>query len=207
MNILILGATGPTGQQLVSQALEKGHFVEAIVRDPHKLLVRHERLTVKQIDIFNQTLLSREIAEQDAVLSALGTGRDMHSDFISRVMPVIVGAMNNANTRRLLFLSSVGVGDTKKFASFFSKMVFRLFLKSILDDKFKADQLLRASNLDYTLVYPTSLTNGKKTGKYKAGTDLKLPFYPRISRADVADFMLKEMVENKFIRQTAIITD
>ena len=207
MKILILGATGPTGQQLVIQALEKGHFVTAIVRDPLKLPVSHERLELRQIDIFDQNLLSQEIADQDAVLSALGTGRDLHSDFISRVMPVLIGAMDKANTRRLLFLSSVGVGDTKKLASFFSKMVFRFFLKSILDDKFKADQLLRASNLDYTLIYPTSLTNGKKTGKYQAGTNIKLPFYPRISRADVADFMLKEMVENKFIRQTAIITD
>jgi putative NADH-flavin reductase len=206
MNILILGATGPTGKLLVDLALKQGHIVTALVRDKAKLTIQHELLRVHEIDILDESALSGELLNQDVVLSALGTGRDLHSDIISRAMPVLISAMNRAKVRRLIFLSSFGVGETRKQASFFSKLFFRLALKDILADKFKADQMLRASDLDYTLVYPTRLTNGPKTGKYKVGVSIKIAFYPSVSRADVVDFILTEIKENHFIRQTAIIS-
>ena len=206
MNIVILGATGPTGRMLVDQALNEGHRVTAWVRDKTKLPARNEQLQVQEINILDESALSAALIGQDAVLSALGPGRNLHSDIISRTMPVLIRAMDRVNCRRLLFISSFGVGETKKQASFFSKLIFRLLLRDVLNDKFKSDQMLRASDLDYTLVYPTSMTNGKKTGNYQVGTTVKISFLPRISRADVAGFMLKELKENKFIRQTAIIT-
>ncbi len=206
MKIVILGATGPTGRILVEQALNEGHRVTAWVRDKTKLPVRNELLQIQEINILDESALSAALSGQDAVLSALGSGRDLHSDIISRTMPVLIRAMDRVKCRRLIFISSFGVGETKKQASFFSKLIFRLLLKDILNDKFKSDQMLRASDLDYTLVYPTSMTNGKKTNKYQVGTTVKISFLPRISRADVAGFMLKELKENKFIRQTAIIT-
>jgi putative NADH-flavin reductase len=206
MNILILGATGPTGKILVEQALKQGHVVTALVRDKSKLGIEHEQLRVHEIDILDESALSGELLSQDVVLSALGTGRDLHSDFISRAMPVLISAMDKSKVRRLIFISSFGVGETRKQASFFSKFFFRLVLKDILADKLKADQLLRASDLDYTLVYPTRMTSGNKTGKYKAGTFIKISFSPTISRSDVVDFMLTEMKENHFVRQTAILS-
>jgi putative NADH-flavin reductase len=207
MNILILGATGPTGKLLVDLALKQGHAVTALVRDKAKLTIQHEQLRVHEMDILDESALSGEMPGQDVVLSTLGTGRDLHSDIISRAMPVLISAMNRAKIRRLIFLSSFGVGETSKQASFLSKLFFRIILKDILADKFKADQMLKVSDLDYTLVYPTRMTNGPKTDKYKVGVSIKIPFYPSVSRADVVDFMLTEVKENRFVRKTAIITD
>ena len=206
MNILILGATGSTGKILVDQALKQGHIVTALVRDKTKLGIEHANLRVHTTDILDESALAKELIGQDAVLSALGSGRNLHSDIISRTMPVLISSMNKSKIRRLIFISSFGVGETREQASFFSKLFFRVLLKDILADKFKADQMLRASDLDYTLVYPTRMTDGPKTGKYKAGTFIKIPFSPRISKADVVDFMLTEMKENHFVRQTAIIS-
>jgi putative NADH-flavin reductase len=206
MNIIILGATGPTGRILVDMASKEGHHVTALVRDKSKLPALNEKLLVKETDILDESALSAALTGQDAVLSALGPGRNLHSDIVSRAMPVLIRAMDQAKLRRLIFISSFGVGETKNQASFFSKLIFRLLLKDVLYDKFKSDQLLRASDLDYTLVYPTSMTNGEKTDLYLVGTDVKVSFFPRISRADVVGFMLRELKENKFIRQTAIIT-
>jgi putative NADH-flavin reductase len=207
MNIIIIGATGPTGRILVDEALRQGHRVTALVRDKSKLNISSDLLRIHEINILDESALSAELIGQDAVLSALGSGRKLHADIISRAMPVLIAAMGKANVRRLIFISSFGVGETRKLASFFSKLIFRLILKDLLADKFKADEMLKKSTLDYTLVYPTSMHNGKRTGKYKAGESVKISFLPRISRKDVVDFMLTELKENHFIRKTAIVTN
>jgi putative NADH-flavin reductase len=193
MKLLVLGATGPTGRILVNQALREGHQVKAIVRDSKKLVVKSALLQIQVADILNERQLTEELENQDVVLSTLGTGRDLHSDIISRVMPVLISSMNNAKINRLIFLSSFGVGETRKDASFFSKIIFKLFLNDIMKDKLIADELLRQSTLDYTLVYPTRLTNGKQRGQFKIGEKIPLSFSPKISREDVAAFMLDQV--------------
>jgi putative NADH-flavin reductase len=206
MNILILGATGLTGQHLVRQALEEGHIITAIVRNKAALTVSHAHLSIHTVDILNEFDLTREILNKDAVLSALGSGKNLHSDIISKAMPVLIGAMDHAHVRRLIFLSSFGVGETRKQAPLFGRIIFRLLLNHILLDKTKADFELKNSDLNFTLVYPTSLTNGKKTGKYRVGEKLSLPFFPRISRADVSDFMLSQLNDSRWIRKTAVVS-
>jgi putative NADH-flavin reductase len=158
------------------------------------------------VDILNEFDLTREILNKDAVLSALGSGKNLHSDIISKAMPVLIGAMDHAHVRRLIFLSSFGVGETRKQAPLFGRIIFRLLLNHILLDKTKADFELKNSDLNFTLVYPTSLTNGKKTGKYRVGEKLSLPFFPRISRADVSDFMLSQLNDSRWIRKTAVVS-
>jgi putative NADH-flavin reductase len=207
MKLLILGATGPTGRQLVKQAVERSHTVSAAVRNPFKLAGQDRHLSVNIIDVLNEDQLTGAIRGNDAVLSALGSGRDLHSTIISRTTPVLIRAMENAAVKRLIFLSSFGVGDSWHQASFLSKFFFRLLLKDILADKGKADQLLRNSGLDYTLVYPTSLHNGKRSGKYETGENISPGLFPRISRADVAEFMLQQVDDPKWIRKTVIISN
>jgi putative NADH-flavin reductase len=207
MKLLVLGATGPTGRILVNQALREGHQVKAIVRDSNKLVVKSEFLQIQVVDILNERELTKELENQDVVLSTLGTGRNLHSDFISRVMPVLITSMYNAKIKRLIFLSSFGVGETIKDASFFSKTIFKLFLNDIMKDKFKADELLKQSTLDYTLVYPTRLTNGKQKSQFKFGEKISLSFSPKISREDVAAFMLSQVEDIRWIRKTVVISD
>ncbi len=204
---MVLGATGLTGRILVNQALREGHQVKAIVRDSKKLVVKSELLQIQVADILNERQLTTELINQDVVLSTLGTGRNLHSDIISRVMPVLIASMYNAKIKRLIFLSSFGVGETIKDASLFSKVIFKLFLNDILKDKHKADELLKQSTLDYTLVYPTRLTNERQRGQFKVGEKIPLPFSPKISREDVAAFMLDQVKENRWIRKTVVISD
>ena len=206
MKILILGSTGGTGQQLVTQALEQNHEVTALVRDPSKLNVSHERLTVIKGNVLDKNVLQKALKEKDAVISALGVGKSLKSgDLISTAVSILIPEMNKENVKRLIFLSAFGVGETFKQANFIQKIIFRLPLKNLYADKSKADENVRNSNLEWTLVFPVLLTNNIPTGKYKVGEKLPMKGMPKISRADVADFMLTQLNDNTFLRKCPVI--
>jgi len=206
MKILILGSTGRAGQELVKQALDKNFEVTALTRDAAKLNIDHERLTVVQGNVLDRELLMRIVEGKNAVLSALGTGKSLKSgDLISNSVNLLVPAMNEKNVKRLIFLSAFGVGQTFEQASFIQKLAFRLFLKNIYADKSKGDELIRNSNLDWTIVYPVLLTDKPLTGKYQVGEKLPMNGMPKISRADVTDFMLRQLTDSTFVRKAPII--
>jgi putative NADH-flavin reductase len=206
MRLLILGATGATGQQLVKQSLEQHHQVTVLVRDPSKLSVSHKNLTVIKGDILNKEILLSALEGTDAVISALGAGSSLKSyNLISNAVNTLVQAMNAKGINRLIFISAFGVGQTFKQANFFQKIIYRLFLKNIFADKEKGDMLIRNSNLEWTLVYPVVLTNGPQTGKYIAGEKLPMKGLPKISRADVAEFMLKQLTDKTYLHKSPII--
>ncbi|MES1217503.1 MAG: SDR family oxidoreductase [Bacteroidota bacterium] len=208
MNILILGATGATGLELVNQALTQGHVVTAFVRDPSKLKIIHEKLTVIKGNVLDKDVLIKPLKGKDAVLSALGVGKSLKSsNLISNAVSLLIPAMNATNIKRLIFLSAFGVGQTFKQASFIQKLIFRTFLKNIYADKSKADEQILGSTLDWTLVYPVVLTNAPARGKYKAAEKLQMKGMPKISRADVADFMLRQLTDDMFLRKTPIVMD
>lgn len=206
MKLLILGATGRTGQQLVAQALEQHHEVTAFVRDPSKLKMEHEKLTVVKGDVLDKEVLMKALAGKDAVLSALGCGMSLKSNnLISNAMDILVPAMNATGVKRLIFESGFGVGETFKQASLIQKIIFRTFLKDIYGDKAGGEEKLRKSGLDWTLLYPAQLTNGPRTGKYTVGEGLKMKGMPKISRADVAECMLQLLADNRFLRGMPVI--
>jgi putative NADH-flavin reductase len=206
MKILILGSTGRTGQELVKQALDKNYEVTALARDAAKLNIKHERLTVVKGNVLDKELLMKTVEGKDAVLSALGTGKSLKSgDLISSSVNLLVPAMNEKNVKRLIFLSAFGVGQTFEQASFIQKLAFRLFLKNIYADKSKGDERIRNSNLDWTIVYAVLLTNKSLKGKYQVGEKLPMNGMPKISRADVADFMLRQLTDSTFAKKAPII--
>ena len=206
MKILILGSTGGTGQQLVKQSLEQNHEVTVIVRDPSKLNLKHEKLIIIKGNVPDKDVLIKALEEKDAVLSALGVGKSLKShDFISNVTGILIPAMYITHVKRLIFISAFGVGDTFMQADFIQKIIFRLFLKNIYADKSKADDQIRKSTLEWTLVYPVLLTDAPRTGKYKAGEKLQMKGMPKISRADVAEFMLRQLADNTFIKKSPLI--
>src|SRR6478736_4482156 len=189
MKILILGSTGGTGQQLVLQSLAHNYEVTALARDPSKLNTSHPKLTVIKGNVLDKSLLARIITGKDAVISALGVGRSLKSgDLMANAVNLLIPAMIEKQVSRLILLSAFGVGETFTQAGFIQKLVFRLPLRNMYADKAKADEQVRNSNLDWTLVYPTLLTNKPGTGNYKVGEKLSMKGMPKISRADVADF-------------------
>ena len=206
MKILILGSTGRTGQQLVTQSLKQNYEVTAVARDPSMLKLNHERLTVVKGSVLEKDVLENALDGKDAVLSALGVGKSLKSkDLIFNAVRTIIPAMNEKNVKRLVFLSAFGVGETFKQADFIQRIIFKVFLRNIYADKSKADDQIRRSTLEWTLVYPVLMTDTPGTGKYKVGEKLEMKGMPTISRADVVEFMLRQLNDNNFIKKPSII--
>lgn len=207
MRLLILGATGPTGRHLVDQALGAGHDVTAVVREPARIPIVHPRLAIVVGDATDARTLEGAMSGKDAVLSALGAGSSLRSQIASRAMAAVIPAMRARSVKRVIFLSSFGVGESYGQTSLLQRIAFRTMLRQIFADKAKADAMLRASGLDWTLVYPTLLTNGARAGRYQVGERLAMRGMPTISRADVAAFMLAQLASDEWRCRTAVISD
>ena len=151
-------------------------------------------------------LLAPAVQGQDAVISALGRGTSFKStSLIERTVPAIVSAMQIHGVRRLIFISALGVGDSIRDAPLFPRLMFRLLLSDIYADKAAGEELIRKSNLDWTLVRPALLTNGPLTGKYRVGERLDLRGMPKIARADVAHFVLGQLGDTAYVRKAPLI--
>jgi putative NADH-flavin reductase len=209
VRLLVLGATGGTGREVVAQALQQGHDVTAFVRDPRKMTVTDGRLgVVVGSTTEGEAAVARAVRGQDVVVSALGRRRSFRSsDLIARSMRAIVPAMESQGVRRLIVVSAYGVGDSGRDAPLLPRLMYRLLLRDIFADKKAAEDYLRQSGLDWTLVYPVALTNGPRTGRYRVGERLDLRgILPRISRADVADFILTQLASADYRRKVAVIS-
>ena len=206
--LLVLGASGGTGREVVAQALRQGREVTAFVRDSGRLPVTGERLRVVTGDVTaDHPALADAVRGQDAVISALGRGNSLKSGgLIGRSAPLVVGAMQRAGVRRLVFTSAYGVGDTWRDVPAVPRLVMRLFMRDLASDKQAGEVAITASDLDWTLVYPVTLTNGPATGRIRAGERLAMSGFPRISRADVAAFLLAQLDDRSYVRKHVLIS-
>ena len=207
-NLLVLGATGGVGRQVVEQALALGHSVAAMVRDPKKMAIRHERLRLVVGDVTaDAPPLPEAMRGEDAVISALGVGASFQPNaLIERSAPKIVAAMQQVGVQRLLMVSAFGVGATFVDVPIVPRIFMRTLLARIYADKEAGEAIVRQSALDWTLVYPTGLTDGPKTGKILFGERLRLSGFPTISRADVAAFLLAELETRRFPRTGVLVS-
>jgi putative NADH-flavin reductase len=208
MKLLIFGATGRTGRELVKQALESGNEVTAFVRDPAKMDIRHERLRVVRGDITDDASIGNAVLGHDAVLSALGSPGLRKSHELSVGTKSIISAMEGSGVKRLIFESSIGIGDSRDHANLFSKWIFfPLVVKNIFADKEIQERHVRDSSLDWTIVRPGRLTNGRRTGVYRTGGQInEKAVGGSISRADVAEFMLNQLTDNTYVRGTPAVS-
>jgi putative NADH-flavin reductase len=208
MKLVILGATGRTGRELTDQALELGHDVTAFVRDASRLSIEHERLSVVEGNMLDPESLERAIAGRDAVLSALGSPGLGKSTDLSDGTANIIRVMETTGVTRLIFESTVGIGDSKNHAPWLArKTLIPLLLKNVFADKEIQEQRIRNSSLDWTIVRPARLTNGPLTGKYRIGDEINAGMPSKtISRADVAQFMLRQLADETFLRKTPAIS-
>jgi putative NADH-flavin reductase len=208
VKVLIIGATGGTGRQLVEQALAAGHEVTALVRDPEKIRALHERLRVVQGDILDFNSLDLAVAGQGAVLSSLGTKSVFKPVMVfSEGTSNLLRAMTKHGVRRLICITGIGAGDSRGHGGFFyDKIILPIVLKRIYQDKDKQEELIRKSDRDWSIVRPGFLTNGPPKGNYRVLTDLTGVTSGRISRADVAAFMLAQLNSDRYLRQTPLLT-
>lgn len=204
MNVLILGSTGGTGRELVKQALDQDHTVTAYARDPAKIEdIQHPGLKVVRGDVLDKSAVETAVAGQDAIIVAIGTG-PKRTTLRQEGTRITVEAMQGTGVKRLICLSSLGVGDSRANLPFFTKyIIVPVFLRHAFEDHERQEVVVRQSALDWTIVRPPHLKDGPRTGVYRHGflaTDTQIKGW--ISRADVADFMLKQLVDDKYLHQT-----
>lgn len=202
MKVLVFGATGSVGRHVVEQGLERGHEVTAFVRDPSGLDAAREGLTVFRGDVLDAASVERAVRGQEAVLCSVGAGRK--GRIRSEGTRNIVRAMEEAGVRRLVCQSTLGAGGSRGNLDFFWKHVmFGLLLRDAFADHEQQEAYVRESALDWTIVRPAAFTDGGRTGEYRHGfPPTKKGLKLKISRADVAGFMLDQLADGTYLRQT-----
>src|SRR5437870_5616111 len=202
LRILIIGATGGTGRELVRQALEQGHQVTALVRKPKKMKLEHPNLRVVKGNVRDYDSIESAMREQSAVLCALGTKRFFYPNrVLSNGTANILRAMKSCGVPRLVCESSLGVGNSVGWLGLlYTFFVVPLILPFIFWDKVRQEKLIAESGVDWVIVRPAVLTNGSARGSYRHGPNLgNFLRTNRISRADVADFMLKQLTDDTYL--------
>jgi len=205
MNLLIIGATGGTGRALVDQALSQGHTVTAFARNPAKIEMTHERLTVVKGNVLDYDSVDRAMQGKDGVLSALGHKQwFIKTTILSKGTRNIISAMEKHGVKRFICETSLAVGNSRgRLGLYYTLFVIPFITYFYFKDKERQEGLIKDSSLDWVIVRPGQLTNARKRGVYRHGADIgSYIFTVRISRADVADFMLRQLTDNSYLRQT-----
>lgn len=201
MRIAIFGATGHVGRELVARALDAGHEVTALARDPARLPPR-ERLTAVTGDVRDPGAVGRVVGGADGVLSALGTrsprGAGVCADGMRRILP----AMRELGVRRLVAVGAYGSGPGARGAY---RLATSLVIPAVMRDKDRQEEVIRAEGDLWTIVRPAVITGGRYTGVYRTGSDLRLGLASRVSRADLADFMLRALGSEDCARRAVAI--
>lgn len=208
MKIAIFGATGKVGMPLVDLALDRGHDVTAFVRDPQKLEIRHLNLDVIQGDVHDLQAVKRAVARQQAVISVLGsTGRQ--TDVMQTAGINLVDAMQAGGVRRLIVLTGAGVqeeGDRPQLPDRIITRLLKITAGDVYEDAVRGINLIRGSELDWTVVRAPMLVDGGPDGKIRVGF-VGVDTGRRITRADVAAFLLDQLEDPTYIRQSPMISN
>jgi len=207
MDILIVGASRGIGNALLKLALEERHNITVLARFPEKL-ADYAGIKVVAGDVRDADIVRKAAVGQQAVVSCVGTGITFKPvDLFSRGMANIIAAMSGQAAARLVAVTGIGAGDSKGHGGFLYDWIFKpLLLSPIYVDKDREEALIRASGLDWLIVRPAGLTNGPRTGAYRVLNDLTGITAKRISRLDVADFILRELNNPSQFGRSPLIT-
>jgi len=207
MKIVIFGASGGTGQHLVQQALAQGHGVTAFARRPESILAAPAaRLTVISGDIHDGAAVAAAIAGQDAVLSALGARNLKRSDVLEVGVRNILAGMATHGVSRIIVLGAAGIHpEAMTHQGWLTRAGSRFVLATLLKEPFRSqrvqEQLLKESQVQFTIVRPPFLQNRPLTERYRVQEDGLPPGGTKIPRADVADFMIRQLTDSTWIRK------
>lgn len=203
MKIIVFGASGSVGRFVVAQALEQGHEVTAFTRNRASIDQQHDRLAVREGDVFDAAALAPVVAGHDAAIITLGGGAK--GGVRARGTAAVIAAMRESGARRLVVQSTIGAGDSRVALNFTWKyLMFGLLLRRAYADHQEQEQITRASGLDWTIVRPGAFTDGPRTGEYRRGfTPRREKKTPKISRADVADFLLEQLTDPTWVGRAA----
>lgn len=213
MKIAVFGATGIVGRAVVNEALKQGHEVTVLTRDAGKVAARSEHLHIVEGNVADRNTLRSVLNGQEAVIQTLGIGGKgdgKPTTFVSDANKMIMEEMEQMNVKRLVAISVIGAGDSLTFLPWiYRKMVLPLFMKwfqAVIDDKNRMEPMIKQSGLDWTIVRCTTVKDCPATGKVTAtqtGKGLKFS----ISAADMAAFMVNQLTDRRFLKQTPTISN
>ena len=206
MKVLIIGATGATGRVLMREALEQGHEVTALARNPSALAPEDHRPRVLQGNALNASEVAAAVAGQDAVLSALGTRSSRPTTLFSQSTHNLISAMNKHGVRRLICITGIGAGDSKGHVGFlYDRIMLPFVVKNIYEDKNRQEEAIKQSDLDWVIVRPARLTDEAAKGEYRVYLGGSYTA-KTISRADVAAFMLAQLTDDTYVHKMPVIS-
>lgn len=209
MNIALFGASGKTGRQFLQQALDQGHSVRALLRTPGKLDLKHPNLTVLQGDVLSPGDVQRTVEGTDAVVSVFGHVKGSPPTLQTDGTRNIVTAMKAVGIRKIISLSGGGLPferDEPKFPDRLIRGIMKLFVPKILADAEAHAEVLKQSGLDWVIVRGPRLNDGPFTGAYRVGW-VGVNASTKVSRADLADFILKQVTDSRFVGQMPFVSD
>ena len=210
MKLLVVGATGGTGQAIVREALGKGHEVTALVRDEAKAAPLLPGSVLVQGDVRDPAALSRALDGCEAVISSLGTRTISFRPVTiqSEGTRALIDAMKRKGVQRLVCITGLGAGDSAGHGGFvYDRLIKPVLLGRIYQDKDRQETIIRNSGLDWIIVRPSVLTNKSGTGDTRATTDLTGIAGGQIARADVATFVVAQVSGSDWLHRTPLITN
>lgn len=208
MRILIVGASKGIGLESTRQALSAGYHVRALARSATSIALSDARLEKVQGDALIQEDLEAALAGVDAVVVTLGVGlgelfKPVH--LFSDATRVLIAAMKTKGVNRLICITGFGAGDSHASISPLQRVPFKIIFGRAYDDKSRQEELIKKSGLDWTIVRPGVLLNGPRTGRYKVLRDPSEWRNGIISRANVADFLVRQIVDRAFVHASPVL--
>ncbi len=209
--VLIIGASRGIGLETVRAALAAGHSVRALARSARRIPVDHPKLEKMPGDALEMATVKRALTGVDVVTQSLGVSAGPEiilkpTRFFSKATRVLVSAMEEGQVKRLISVTGFGAGDSRGRGGFLYNATFHLLLGRVYDDKDVQERIIRSSKLDWVIVRPVILTDGPKTNAYRALVDPRDWTCGFISRADVSDFLVKQINSDAFLHKTPVLT-
>lgn len=204
MKVTVLGATGGTGQWVVKLLLREGHEVTAYVRHPEKLEDKSEGLKVVKGEISDIERLSQSLLDQEVLISCLGSNTTKKSTQLKEMARAVLKATKRSEVKHIIYMATAGIDD--EFTGIF-KWFIRLILGNVIDDHKAAANLYRGSGIDYTIIKPMQLKDQDLTGKYVTALEGLPSSKKAISRANVAECMVKAIGDDSFRNQSVVLAE
>ena len=210
MRVLIIGASKGIGLETTRQALDAGHNVRAFARSATGIRLSNPKLEKVRGDALKTGDVEAALKGIDVVIQTLGVGlRDLFRPvhLFSDATRVLIAAMRAQTVKRLICVTGFGAGDSRASISPLQRLPFQIVFGRAYDDKSLQERLIKDSGLDWTIARPGVLTGGPRTGRYKVLAEPSQWRNGIVSRADVADFLVRQIMDGKYVRKAPVLVN